>query len=74
MSIIVGMLSESSSMKKVGFGSVIFTICILVTLYLAIAFHSLYATYTLYVFVGASLFGLVTWLLCACSKIFGGKF
>ena len=61
-------------MKKVGFGSVIFTVCILVNLYLAIAFYSLYATYILYIFVGASLFGLVTWLLCACSKIFGGKF
>ena len=74
MSLIVGMLCESSSMKKVGFGSVIFTVCVLVTLYAAIAFHSLYATYILYVFVGASLFGLVAWLLCSCSKIFGGKF
>ena len=74
MSIIIGMLSEFSSMKKVAFGSVIFTVCVLISLYLAIFAHSLYATYTIYVFVGSSLFGLVTWLLCACSKIYGGKF
>jgi hypothetical protein len=41
---------------------------------LGIHFQKLSLTYFLYFFVGGSLFAMATWILCACSKIFGGKF
>ena len=52
----------------------VFTNAVFVTLYLGIAVKSIYLTYFLYLFVGGSVFTMVVWILCACSKVFGGKF
>jgi sugar phosphate permease len=73
-SIIVGMMCDWLSMKKMGFGVVVFNILVFVALYPVIFAKSLYITYLVYLFVGFALFSLVVWILCACSKIYGGKF
>ena len=74
MSFTVGLLCDQFTMKKVGFIVTLFATGVFLSLYIGIAMQSLYTTYFLLLFVGMALFGIVVWLLCACSKIFGGKF
>ena len=71
---IVGLLSDWLAMKKIGMWVVVFSTSVFISLFLGIHFKNLTFTYVQYFFVGASLFAMATWILCSCSKIFGGKF
>ena len=73
-SMVTGMLSDIVSMKKLGISIMVFTFLVLCSLYAGISMKSIKVTLLLYLFVGMSVFSMGTWLLCACSKIFGGKF
>lgn len=74
MSIFIGFLCDLMSMKRVGMFVVILSTAVFISLFLGLSFKKLSLTYFLYFFVGASMFGMVTWILCACSKIYSGKF
>ena len=74
MCAVVGFLCDWLSMKKVGIWVVILMTSVFVSLFLGIHFKKLTLTSLLYAFVGMSIFGMATWILCACSKIFGGRF
>ena len=74
MSAIVGLLCDMMSMKRVGIYVVVLSTLTFFSLFLGMHFQKLSLTYFLYFFVGASMFSMVTWILCACSKIYNGKF
>ena len=61
-------------MKKVGFIVSILSVIVFIMLYGAIISKKLTIAYFMYFFVGIVLFSILTWLLCACSKIYNGKF
>jgi len=73
-SIIIGWLCDSISIRKMGYLVLTFSVLIFSFLYLAISIKYFYTTFLLYMFLGMATFALFTWLLCACSKLFGGIF
>ena len=74
MSAVVGFMCDILAMKRVGIYVVILSVLTFISLFLGMHFKKLALTYFLYFFVGASMFGMVTWILCACSKIYNGRF
>ena len=69
-----GFLSDCISIRKVGYLVCILTALTCSFLYIAIFIKYFYTTLLLYFFVGVSIFGMATWLLCVCSKVYAGKF
>ena len=74
MGSVIGLLSDRLAMKKLGMSMIIFVTVVFVSLFIGLALKKIELTYILYFFVGMSIFALLTWILCACSKIFGGRF
>ena len=73
-SALVGTLTDIFSIRRVGYSVLIFSSIVLTLLYLAIIIKYFYTTFLLYMFLGMATFALYTWLMCACSKIYGEKF
>ena len=74
MSMIIGIVSDWLSMKNVGIFVCIFSTISFLTLFIGLKMKNISMTFFLYFIVGMSMFSMVVWILCACSKIFGGKF
>jgi hypothetical protein len=72
--VVIGILCDLISIRKMGYVVIILTALTLAFLYLAIFIKYFYTTLLLYLFVGMSTASLYTWLLCACSKIYSGRF
>ena len=68
-----GFMCDLIRIKSMGFAVVGLSSLVLSFLYLGLAVDNFYITAILFMFVGMSTFGLFTWLICACSKTFGGK-
>lgn len=73
-SIFTGILCDFVSMKKMGYGIMFINCIVFCFLYIGISVKTISTTLILYILVGICTFSLGTWLLCACSKIYGGKF
>lgn len=73
-SIVTGILCDCVSIRKVGYLAVTVSVVVFCLLYIGISVKSLSTTFWLYLLVGFSIFMMGVWLLCACSKIYGGKF
>ena len=73
-SIATGLLCDCISMRKVGYMSLVMCIGVFCLLYLGISSKKFETTLLLYLLNGICMFMVGCWLLCACSKIFGGKF
>jgi hypothetical protein len=70
----VGTFCDIFSVRRVGYGVLVFNSLILCFLYIGIYMKNFYTTFLTYMLLGMTAFGLYTWLICACSKIFGGRF
>jgi predicted MFS family arabinose efflux permease len=73
-SVLVGTLADIFSIRRLGYGVMIFSSFVLCMMYFALGIKYFYTTFLLYMFLGMATFSLYTWLVCACSKIYGGKF
>lgn len=73
-SITTGILCDMISIRKVGYITMIITILTFCLLYIGISAQDLATTLWLYMLVGISIFMMGVWLLCTCSKVYGGKF
>ena len=71
---LTGVLSDFILLRKLGYAVLTITVGTFLSLYAAISTKGLFITYLLYFLVGFSVASLGCWLLCSCSKIYGGKF
>lgn len=71
---LVGILCDFFLIRKMGYIASIAAVATFISLYGAIVSKSLFITYMLYMLVGFTIASLGCWLLCSCSKIYGGKF
>jgi hypothetical protein len=73
-SALTGALTDIFSIRRVGYAVIIFASIVLSLLYLALNIKYFYTTFLLYMFLGMATFSLYTWIICVCSKTYGGKF
>lgn len=73
-SALTGALTDLFSIRRVGYGVIIFASIVLTLLYLGLSIKYFYTTFLLYMFLGMATFSVYTWIICACSKTYGGKF
>jgi MFS family permease len=73
-SLLLGLLCDRFSIRRLAYLMLAYTIVTLSLLYLAIAIKYFYTTLLLYFFLGTTAGALLAWSLSACSKLYQGKF
>lgn len=73
-SILIGFICDKLSIRKLGYGMVIYNGLSLVFLYFAIYIKYFYTTLILFMFLGMTQFAVFVWLLAACSRLYKGIF
>lgn len=71
-SIAIGFISDKLNTRKLGYGVLVYNAFSITFLYFAIYIKYFYTTFLLYMFLGMTQFAMLTWIVIACSKIYGG--
>lgn len=73
-SILIGFICDKFSVRKLGYGLLIYNGASLLFLYFAIYIKYFYTTLLLFMFLGMTQFAVLVWLLSACSRLYKGIF
>ena len=73
-SCVVGFICDKFTLRKLGYGLLIYNGLLMAFLYFAIYIKYYYTTLLLFMFLGMTQFALLTWLLSVCSRLYKGIF